>query len=134
MNRQKGQAVVEFAFIAPLFFMMCFGMIYGGLLFMDYLQFNNAARGVARAISIAEVSQRDILKNDFENHSGSYYNQLTSLYTATPDVRLESDKVIVEIKLNLNEEDIPTILTRINFPPKELKPIEVVMPLEDKTT
>ena len=130
--KQKGQSSVEFAFIVPWFFMMCFGMIYGGMFFMDYLQFNNAARGVARAISIAEDSNRDTLKNDFENHKGLYYNQLTNLYTATPQVNLEADKVMVEIKLNLNEGVVPGILSQINFPPKELKPIEVVMPLEQK--
>ena len=131
MNKQKGQALVEFALIIPLFFMMCFAMIYGGMLFMDYLQFNNAARGVARAISVAEESNRSTLKDDFESHSGSYYNQLTKLYTATPNVVPESDKVTVTINLTLNEEGVPKILSLINFPPKKLKPIEIVMPLED---
>ena len=39
MHRQKGQTLVEFALLVPLFFAMCFGMIYGGIMFLDYLQY-----------------------------------------------------------------------------------------------
>lgn len=133
MTKQKGQAFVEFALIFPFFVIMVFGMIYGGILFMDYLQLNNAAREVAREISIAEVSNRENLAVNFENRSGKYYKRLTKLYADNPDINIESDKVTVTIELNLNEEGVPIVLRKINFPPKQIKPIEVVMPLENSS-
>ena len=135
MNKQKGQSVVEFAFIVPIFFMMCFGMVYGGILFMDYIQFNNAARGVAREIALTtNANDRNRLKNDFEQHKGEYFNQLTKLYEPTPKVTVESDSITVEISLIRNDEDLPRMFTALNFPPEKLNPITVVMPVEIKET
>ena len=134
MNNQKGQAAVEFAFVVTLFFAMCFGMIYGGILFMDYLQYNNAARMVARVIAIEPSSdERDNIATDFKAKSSVYINPLTNLYSATPDVEIKTDDVTVTIKLTLNEEGLLGILSNINFPPKTLKPITVTMPLEHKS-
>lgn len=51
---QKGQALVEFAIILPLFLMMFFTIAYGGVLFTDYLTLSNAARSAAHdAASVA---------------------------------------------------------------------------------
>ncbi len=44
MRRQKGQAIVEFALVLPLFFLFSWGMIYIGLLYSDYLTLANWAR------------------------------------------------------------------------------------------
>lgn len=134
MRKQKGQSLVEFAFIVPLFFAMCFGMIYGGLMFMDYLQYNNAARGVARAISLnTSLEVRNKLKTDFENKTSEYINPLTHLYIVkdgNSKVDIGTNDVKVEINLTLNEDGLPAVLDWINFPPKTLKPVKIVMPLE----
>ena len=133
MKSQKGQATVEFAFVVSFFFMMCFGMIYGGILFMDYLQYNNAARMVARVIAIEPNSdKRTEIATDFKDKNSKYINPLTKLYSATPDVEIKTDDVTVTIKLTLNEEGLLGILSRINFPPKNLTAVKVVMPLEHK--
>ena len=55
--RQRGQAAVELAFIAPMFFLIFFSVIYAGILFMDYLQFSNAARAAARDITLASKTE-----------------------------------------------------------------------------
>lgn len=52
MRRQKGQAVVEFALVLPLFFMLFWGIVYTGLLYKDYLTLSNFARESARVASI----------------------------------------------------------------------------------
>ena len=112
---------------------MCFGMLYGGFMFMDYLQFNNAARAIAREIALTKnTDDRDRLKDDFENQTSEYIRQLTHLYDAKPTVNIntEANDVTVEVDLTLNEQDLPGILSWIKFPPKKIKPIEVVMPLE----
>lgn len=146
MRKQKGQAAVEFAFVVPLFFMMCFGMIYGGMAFMDYLQFNNTARVVARTISLSEEDKRVEIATDFKNNPEKYFNTLTKLYTATPkvtfsdeaeeteDISEESPKFVkIEIELTLNEKDFPPLLLQVKFPPKKLTVAEIVMPLENRT-
>ncbi len=133
MKSQKGQATVEFAFVVSFFFMMCFGMIYGGILFMDYLQYNNAARMVARVIAIEPNSdKRTEIATDFKDKNSKYINPLTKLYSATPDVDINNTDVTVTIKLTLNEEGLLGILSRINFPPKNLTAVKVTMPLEHK--
>ena len=135
MFKQRGQALVEFAVIVPLFFTMFFAALYGGILFMDYLQFNNAARGVARAIAISDSDTRTKLADDFKNKEGFYFKQLTGLYSPVPSVEFINDNqdVQVTIDLTLNNDKVPGLLTKLNFPPKNLKLIQVVMPIEIKT-
>lgn len=131
MKRQKGQSLVEFALVIPFFFAMCFAMIYGGIMFLDYLQFNNSARVVAREISImTSSSERDKLAEDFESNPSEYVNSQIKLYTVSPDVDVSASDVTVEINLTLNEEGLPVILNWLNFPPKTLRPVKIVMPLE----
>ena len=132
MRRQKGQAIIEFALIMPLFFAMCFGMIYGGMTFLDYLQFNNAARGVAREISlITDDVKRNEIADEFENNNSKYVSRLTKLYTPTMTVKRPIiNDIRIEIKFTLNEKNLPIILKWLEFPPKTLRPIEIVMPLE----
>jgi Flp pilus assembly protein TadG len=48
MNRGRGQALVEFAMIAPLFFMLLFGIIEVGRFIFYYEVLNNATREGAR--------------------------------------------------------------------------------------
>ncbi|MBR5914684.1 MAG: pilus assembly protein [Selenomonadaceae bacterium] len=131
MKNQKGQAAVEFALVAVLFFTMCFGMIYGGMVFMDYLQYNNSAREAVRNIALATTdSQRTEAENNFKN---STY-QLTKLYIPTREVTYSTDKTSVEvkIKLKLNKDEFPGLPLDLKFPPEELT-IKVVMPLEHKS-
>lgn len=134
MNRQKGQSAVELALILPLFFTMCFAMIYGGMVFMDYLSLNNSARDIARQISLtADATKQAELETKFESKNPDYFRQATTLYTATPvvDVNRETSYVKVKIDLTLNA-NLPGVLTTLKFPPKTLNPIEIVMPLENK--
>lgn len=47
-TRQAGQALVEFALVAPIFFLLLFGIIEGGRFILYYETLNNAAREGAR--------------------------------------------------------------------------------------
>ena len=131
MKKQKGQSLVEFALVVPLFFAMCFGMIYGGIMFLEYLQFNNAARVVAREISLTTSSDdRTRLAEDFESNPSEYVGQRIKLYTVAPEVTLSASDVTVEVNLKLNSKSLPIILDWLNFPPKTLRPVKIIMPLE----
>ena len=129
MMKQKGQSAVELALIVPIFFTMCFGMIYGGMLFMDYLSINNSARAIARANSLSDATNRITLKESFEQKKGDYFYQMTKLYTATPEIII-GDDVTVTVELTLNSDGLPGVLSRIKFPPEKLNAVTVVMPIE----
>lgn len=46
--KQRGQALVEFAIMLPLFLAIFFSIAYGGVVFADYLILSNTARSCAR--------------------------------------------------------------------------------------
>ena len=48
MKRQRGQDIIEFAILVPLFFLILIAMCAFGMFFSDYITFNNVARSVAR--------------------------------------------------------------------------------------
>ena len=76
MRREKGQAVVEFALVLPLFLVIVFGVIFSGLLYADYLTLANVARSSAREAAIRGESEYSEIISD-------YYSQtklLTNLY------------------------------------------------------
>lgn len=52
MKGQKGQDIVEFALLFPVFMIIITGIIYVGLLFGDYVSLNNQARSIARDAAV----------------------------------------------------------------------------------
>lgn len=146
MHKQRGQAVVEFAFVVPFLIFLFLALVYGGLLFMDYIQYNNAARAIARAAAFEaanfEEGKTDFDDSDKEKLAAEKFNPLTSLYTAeistlqknSSDSNPNEFTVTVEITLTRNKDlKLFHILTDdedIQFPPKNLKPIVYTMPVE----
>lgn len=55
----NGQALTEFALIAPLFFILIFGVLQMGILFGGQIALTNAAREVARYASTVPAGQSD---------------------------------------------------------------------------
>ncbi len=105
MKRQKGQAIVEFALVLPLFFMFLWGIIYTGLLYRDYLTLSNLARESARAASIQGPTYYESIRTTNKNQ---VQNFMTKLYTWNGDsdsFKIEnygSDSVKVILKAQLN--------------------------------
>lgn len=113
MKRQRGQVIVEFALILPLFLLMIFGIIYSGMLFYDYSTLSNVARSAAREAAITQ----DVVDND-PTITAHYYNTnnhtfkdgiITSLYVPKADgdsdgfrIHLDSDDIVVTITMKLN--------------------------------
>lgn len=54
LARDEAAAMVEFAIIAPLLFMLVFGIIDYGRFFFDYNRLTNAAREGARAAAVRD--------------------------------------------------------------------------------
>ncbi len=83
MKKQRGQVIVEFALILPLFLFLIFGLIYSGMLFHDYSTLSNVARSATREAAIATTTTTDadalIIKNYYED--GKFKGgTLTTLY------------------------------------------------------
>lgn len=96
---------------------------------MDYLQYNNGARAIARAAAFdPATSYNDTAKKKLQ---AEYLHPITKLYTAKTEnitINKANDEVKVSITLTLTE---PIGLTKfIGFPPETLKPIQYTMPIE----
>lgn len=68
-RREDGQAMVEFALILPIFFLILCGIIDFGWLFYNQLSLNNACREGARyaVVNTAENADTQAIINHIEN-------------------------------------------------------------------
>ena len=57
MGKERGQSLTEFALVAPLFFLLIFGVIQMGILFGGQIALTNTAREVARYASTVPAGQ-----------------------------------------------------------------------------
>ncbi len=111
MKKYKGQVIVEFALILPLFLILLYGIIYSGMLFHDYSTLSNIARASAREAALnGEVST---------DGSGRYYsvethynNQLNDLITNFYKVQDAENPIKVE---QVNTDSVcSTIIMELN--------------------
>ena len=58
-NNNRGSAIIEFVIVMPLFFLMLFGMLYGGIMLHDYNGLNELTRAAARAGAIEQTDDSD---------------------------------------------------------------------------
>ena len=114
--KQKGQALVEFAVILPMLMFLTLSIIYGGAMFADFIQYNNAARDVARDISLKQSvdSRATIIQNI--NKEGSelwknYASPLTGLYNPTMHVAFADSAGNTNGVTEDNAEDIEVTIT-----------------------
>ena len=132
VRQEKGQSVVEFALIIPLFLLLILGMIYGGFAYADYLQYSTAVREAARDIAMQKPENRqalvDGLESDTENIVKKYASPLTTLYkpdfsaSITAGNADEPGMVQVSVKLKRNVD--------VRILPEEFQPLQCTMPLE----
>ena len=127
MKRQRGQSALEFALMAPIVFLMIFAAIYGGIMFMDYLNFSNEARTIARQIAVATDKTAAIQKYK-ETTGGStlerFYNvNITAKFVDSAGNEVSenatgAEDVIVIIKFTRDNKDLPWIVYKVGFPPE----------------
>ena len=106
MKKHKGQSVVEFALMLPLFLFIMFGIIYSGMMFHDYSTLSNIARACTREAAVSatedytgiEKYYADKLKNG---------GLMTSFYKP-----VGSDPISIVQK---TEDEIKVIETTINM-------------------
>lgn len=101
-----GQALVEFALVAPLFFLLIFGVIQLGIIFGGQIGLGNTAREVARYASTAPansstqaVTQANaVLRRSIPAYSGNATVNVSYCYYPNPTTPVTySQKVTVAI-------------------------------------
>jgi Flp pilus assembly protein TadG len=102
-----GQALVEFALVAPLFFLLIFGVIQFGILFGGQIGLGNAAREVARYASTVPANASPatvtaqataVMKRSIPGYNGTGVTTVTYCYYPNPTNPVTySQKVIVSI-------------------------------------
>ena len=80
MKRQRGQDIIEFAILVPLFFLILIAMCAFGMFFSDYITFNNVARSVAREAVVREPGDN---WDNVRNRNFNEYKTVGNLYNLT---------------------------------------------------
>ena len=118
MKRQKGQDIVEFALLLPIFLLVLCGIIYCGFMFGDYQTVQGIVRNAAREAAVVEPTRDEgdptKLKYDYQKIKDKYdeilknENVITHLYV--PDVSGENG---IRIDLGSN---LKTVLPDVSIP------------------
>jgi len=108
VDRGRGQALPEFALVAPLFFLMIFGVIQLGILFGGQIGLTNAAREVARYASTVPAGQSSgvitaqanpVLQRSIPAYAGGATTTVAYCYYSNPTTPVTwSWKVIITIR------------------------------------
>jgi Flp pilus assembly protein TadG len=121
---ESGQALIEFAMIAPVVVLPIFGILQFGLLFSWKNVLNNAAREGARAGSVCQTDSQiqDVVARNYSilPAAGTVHVDITSLDTAgnqlvtngvTTDLRQRGGTVIVTLTYPARVIRIPGVLS-----------------------
>ena len=103
MIKHKGQSVVEFALVLPLFLFIMFGVIYTGMLFHDYATLSNIARSSAREAAVTA-------KDEYGSIATYYEGQLDELMTRFYKKADSNPIVIVPVDHGLDTEGVQTTI------------------------
>lgn len=80
MKRQKGQDIVEFALLLPIFLLVLCGIIYCGFMFGDYQTVQGIVRNAAREAAVVEhyTESTDPSQSKIDNYKiiADKYNQI----------------------------------------------------------
>ena len=125
-KNSRGSALIEFVIIMPLFFLMLFGMLYGGIMLHDYNGLNELTRAAARAGAIEQTDDGNKAEEDntesptkkvarvkkFITDNGNNYLLLYAVAKIevkdTEKINAE-DAIIVSVSAN-RTDDIPLIV------------------------
>ena len=117
MKKHKGQSVVEFALVLPLFLFIMFGIIYTGMMFHDYTTLSNIARSSAREASVSGTGPESSGRyTEIESHYLNQFNLMTNFYkpVGSPPLTVKQSNGVIEstiiMQLNVNGFFVDMIL------------------------
>lgn len=94
LRKKRGQAMVEFALVLPIFILLLMGIMEFGLLFHQYLVVTSASREGARAAAVGGTDAEIMAVTSFAAASIDKGN-LTTL--VTPAIRVKGTAVTVSV-------------------------------------
>ncbi|MGN0950633.1 MAG: TadE/TadG family type IV pilus assembly protein [Mitsuokella sp.] len=120
MKFQRGQSIVEFALILPLFMLILWGIIYFGMAFADYIALNNLARSSAREASISTetqpytnvkkvYSQQDLPANLYEWNPSDIKDFKIEDVSSTNDSNVKNVQVTINAHLSTDQDSLAQI-------------------------
>lgn len=134
MKRQRGQTMIEFALMFPFMALFIFGMIYGGIMFMDYLNLSNDARAVARQIAVASDKASAITKYQTKTGEEVTGNSLSRFYNINMTAKFvkqnesgedeeatdatSANDVVVTVTFKRDNTDLPWVVYKSGIPPE----------------
>lgn len=84
---QSGSAAIEFAFIAPVFFIFLFGILEAGIMFFGNSALSNATQNAARLIRTGQAQNGGMNQGDFTRQICNGISALLNCDNLTVDVR-----------------------------------------------
>ena len=126
-NNNRGTAIIEFVIVMPLFFLMLFGMLYGGIMLHDYNGLNELTRAAARAGAIEQTDDGDPeseaeeattkkvarIKKFIADNGNNYlllYEVDNDDVSVTDDAQINGEDAIQVVVSATRTEDIPLIV------------------------
>lgn len=119
MKKERGQTLIEFALVLPLFLLIIFGTIYVGLLYGDYLTYSDMARAAAREAAIVGTKTYNDGGTDYREVQSKYimivnnHKMVTNLYSfkdlrisktgSSPAIGEPANAVKAQVITELNE-------------------------------
>jgi Flp pilus assembly protein TadG len=84
---KSGSAAIEFAFVAPVFFLFFFGIIEGGIMFFGRAALTNAVQDAARLIRTGQAQSGGMNQADFKTQVCNGISALLNCSNLTVDVQ-----------------------------------------------
>ena len=122
-NKQKGQSIIEFALVLPLFLLLVFGLFYIGMFFADYLTLSSIARSSAREAAI--ISSEDYYQDNYKKVRDKYKDEKLPMdivewqATSTEHFNIKYDEdshnvqVIMKADLNTRGSQLGNIVSQL---------------------
>ncbi len=95
-NLQRGQAIVEFAVVLPLFLLLVFAILFVGMVMADYLTLNSIARSSAR--EAAMINQEEYKQYKYTKIRSKYEKEQLpiDIFKWEPEKSKENFKITYE--------------------------------------
>lgn len=114
MKGQKGQGILEFAIILPMFLLLAVGILFLSMLFADYVALNSIASRAAREASLITQEEYKTSGYNYDSIRQKFSNQempagmYTWNYNKDSNFRIVYEKadqaVLVELTAEINKD------------------------------
>jgi Flp pilus assembly protein TadG len=109
---ERGTALVEFALIAPLLFLLLFGIIDFGRALNYYNQVTQLAGQTARAAAVNRMADGTVITS-----TSALQSQIVNQYTAQPQLKAGESVCIMQVPANVGDAVKVTVAYKFQFLP-----------------